>query len=93
MLATEEYTGRYATDPNYLLEYRDRIAAVTREDVQRAARRLLTPENFVVLIVGNKSDILLGDPKHDASVEAMASGHLTYLPLRDPLTMKPLSTP
>lgn len=89
-LVSEEWTGRMARDPQYFAQYRDRLAAVTAADVQRVARRVITPERFCVLLVGKKSDILLGDAKHDASVLTMAGGKITDLPLRDPLTMKPL---
>ncbi len=40
-LALEELTGRYAKDPEYFRNYADRINAVTVDDVQRVARRLL----------------------------------------------------
>ena len=51
-LAIEELTGRYAKDPKYFAEYRDRIAKVTAADVQRVARRLLDPAKLTVLVVG-----------------------------------------
>ncbi len=90
-LAMEEWTGRMARDPEYFARYRDRIAAITAQDVQRAARRVVTPENFCVLLVGKKSDVMLGDAKHDASVATMAGARgVTMLPLRDPLTMRPM---
>jgi zinc protease len=92
-LALEEFTGRYAKEPTYIATYRDRIRAVTPADVQRVARRLLDPSQFAVLIVGKKSDVLLGDGKHPSSVVALAGGPPVMLPLRDPLTMKPLATP
>ncbi len=89
-LAGEEFSGRYARDPEYFARYRERVNAVTKADVQRVARRVITPERFAVLLVGNKADILLGDPKHDVSIEKLAGGRITYVPLRDPATMKPL---
>jgi zinc protease len=93
-LAAEELTGRYQKDPNYFAEVRDRIRAVTAADVQRVARRLLDPAKLTVLMVGSTKDIMLGDPKHpDAQATAMAGGEPKRLPLRDPLTMKPMPNP
>ncbi len=38
---------------NFLEEYRDNVAKVTREDVQRVAKKYLHPDEFVILAVGN----------------------------------------
>ncbi len=57
------------------------------------ARRLLDPAGMTVLMVGKTSDILLGDGKHDARVDALAGGPPSRIPLRDPMTMKPMETP
>lgn len=93
LLAAEELTGRYARNPNYYAEYRDHIGAVTAADVQRVARKLLDPTKMAVLMVGNAGDMLKGDPGRDASITALAGHEPTRLPLRDPLTMKPMATP
>ncbi|MHB8079626.1 MAG: M16 family metallopeptidase [Candidatus Krumholzibacteriia bacterium] len=90
-LAVEELTGRYAKDPHYFAEYRDRVAAVTAADVQRVAQRLLDPAKMTFLLVGKVDDMLLGDGKHDVSLVGLAGGEPRRLPLRDPLTMKPLA--
>jgi predicted Zn-dependent peptidase len=92
-LAVEELTGRYLRDPGYYAEYRERVGRVTAADVQRVARRLLEPSKLAVLVVGNADDMLLGDPKRDARLTALAGGEPRRLPLRDPLTMKPISSP
>jgi zinc protease len=92
-LAAEEATGRYQRQPDYYATYRDRIAAVTAQDVQRVARRLLDPQKLLVLMVGNTADMLLGDPKHGAQVTALAGGEPRRLPLRDPMTMQPMANP
>jgi zinc protease len=90
-LAAEELTGRYDKDPRYYAEYAKRLDAVTAADVQRVARRLLDPGKLTVLMVGDTKDMLLGDDKHPASITKLAGGDPHRLPLRDPLTMKPMA--
>jgi hypothetical protein len=38
---------------DYLQTYRERVSAVTREEVQRVARRYVTPDRAVIVIVGD----------------------------------------
>ncbi len=83
--AADEYTKR---DPLYWSTYRDRIQAVTAADVQRVARQYLVPEKMITLVVGNQAEIAKGDGKHDVTIEKIAGGKVTELPLRDPMTMK-----
>lgn len=41
----------YATDPAALLDYENQVAAITAEDLQSAARRYMTRENYVQVLL------------------------------------------
>jgi len=84
--AQDEYTKRPA---DYWDTYRQRIAAVTADDVQRVAQKYLDPSKLVVLVVGNIDDITRGNPDHPeySLTKLAATGQIRRIPLPDPLTM------
>jgi zinc protease len=83
-----ELTG---TPDTYYETIRDRINAVTIADVQRVAQKYLTSEKAAILVVGGKAaDLEAGDKDHPGKLSEVAKLPVVKLPLRDPLTMKPL---
>ena len=78
---------------DYWRTYRDKVRALTAADLQRVAKAHLHPEDLVVLIVGKQSEIAPGDLEGRSSlakVVQLLGGKTTELPLRDPLTQKPI---
>jgi zinc protease len=90
--AQDEYTKRPA---DYWATYRDRIRAVTVEDVQRVAQKYLQPDKLVVLVVGNIDEITKGNPDRPqhSLLKIAKDGQIRRIPLPDPLTMVYPSTP
>jgi predicted Zn-dependent peptidase len=89
--AQDEFTGRYAREPDFWKKYRARLDAVGKEDVKRVAGKYLVPDRMAILIVGEKEQILLGHPDHDVKLASFAQGNIVELPLRDPMTMEPMA--
>ena len=85
--AFDELLGR---DSEYWQDWRRKIQAVRAQDVQRVARQYLRPDEMIFLVVGNWADISAGDPDRRASFEELVKGTPERLPLRDPLTLKPI---
>ncbi len=86
IFAQDEFTKRPA---DYWTTYRDRIRAVTADEVHRVAQKYLQPEKLVVLVVGNIDEIAKGNPdKPQHSLLKIAKdGQIRRIPLPDPLTM------
>jgi len=84
--AEDEYTGR---EKGYWDKYRDRIAAVTREDVLRVAQKYLHPDRLAILVVGKIEEVLKGNPdKPEYQFDKIAKDkEIKRIPLPDPMTM------
>jgi predicted Zn-dependent peptidase len=87
---------RFATDElvglphEHWRTYRQRVAAVDTAAVRAAAQKHIRPDQLIVLVVGNLDEIMKGSPDHpEASIAKF--GTVTRLPLRDPMTLKPLA--
>ncbi|MGA1489299.1 MAG: M16 family metallopeptidase [Planctomycetota bacterium] len=70
--------------------YRDRVRAITVEDIQRVAREHLDPAEMMIVLVGDWSEISPGDLDGRAKMADFFDGEATELPLRDPLTLEPI---
>jgi zinc protease len=83
--AADEFTGRTR---DYWDTYRDKVKAVSIDDIQRVARKFLHPDKMVILAVGNIEDMLKGNPdRQEFSFQKIGNGKITRIPLPDPLTM------
>ena len=87
---------RFATDElvglphEHWSTYRQRVEAVDAAAVRAAAQEHIRPDQLIVLVVGNIDEIMKGSPDHpEASIAKL--GPVTKLPLRDPMTLKPLT--
>jgi len=86
--AEEQFAG-WPTD--WWMDYREKIQAVSKAEVQRVARKYLDVTQAVILVVGKASEAEVGDEKdHPGLLEDVAAQPLRRLPLRDPLTLQPL---
>lgn len=74
---------------SYWYSYRENIRKVDGRAVREAAQKLIRPEEFVILVVGNVDEILKGHPDFP-EIQLSNLGPMTRLPLRDPLTLQPL---
>ena len=70
--------------------YRERVRAITVEDIQRVAREHLDPSKMAILVVGQWEDIEPGDLDGRAKMAEFFGGEATELPLRDPMTLEPI---
>jgi predicted Zn-dependent peptidase len=83
--ASDELLGR---PDGYWTAYRDRVQAVTLDQITKAMADNLDPAKMVMLVVGNLEEIMQGHPDHEAALTDF--GEITKLPLRDPMTLEPI---
>jgi zinc protease len=87
VFVTDEWTKR---PKDYWKTFRDKVRGVTREDLQRVARKHLDPDKMAILVVGDWDEIAPGDQEKRSSMNDFFGGRVKHLPLRDPLTLEPL---
>jgi zinc protease len=87
--------SRYALDEilgrphSYWVDYRDRVAAVTADEITSAMKKDLDPKTMIMLVVGNIEEIMKAHSEHEATLSDF--GEIHKLPLRDPMTLMPIS--
>jgi len=59
----------YDLPPDYLQTYRDKINAVTLEDVERVAKKYISPEKIAIVIVGDAGEILPQVKTYSSKIE------------------------
>jgi len=69
----------YELPHDYFDRYRENIGAISKSDVERVAQKYIDPEQVIIVIVGNASQIreplgTLGMPIHELDIEGMAVG-------------------
>jgi len=71
------------------MKYRDRLRALTPDEIQRVAQKYLRPGELAVLAVGEVDAMLKGNPdKPQFSISKLPGGQaVTRIALPDPLTM------
>ena len=88
--ANDEFTGRFEKNPAFWQKLRGRVEAIDKDEVQRVARKYLHPERAVIVVVGQRDEILKGHPDHPVKLGELSGGKVNELPLRDPVTLEPV---
>ena len=83
----DDYFSRLPED--YWQKYRQRVSAVTAEEIQRVAKKYMHPDRLVILAVGDADTMLRGNPDRPQYSIAKLAGDrgVVRIPLPDPLTM------
>jgi zinc protease len=85
IFVNDEWTRR---PDGYWQTFREKVQAVTPEDIQRVAAKYLDPSRMAIMVVGNWEEIYEGNAR--ASMRDFFGGNVVHLPLRDPLTLEPI---
>jgi len=74
---------------DYWQKYRQRVTAVTADEIQRVARKYLHSDQLVILAVGDVDTMLKGNPdRPQFSIDKLAGTRgVRRIPLPDPFTM------
>ena len=80
----------YGIPENYWTQYRQRIQSLTKDDIQRVAKKYLDPAKISFLLVGDIKEMEPGDPDHPGLLKDVAPLPIVKVPLRDPQTLKPI---
>lgn len=86
VFVADEWTRR---SPDYWRTWREKVSAVSKDDITRVAQRLLDPDQMAIFVVGKWDEIYPGDRTGRAKMSDFFGGNVEHLPLRDPLTMEP----
>jgi predicted Zn-dependent peptidase len=86
VFAVDELLGR---PHDYWKTYRDKVASIDAEAVVEAFNAKVHPNKMIILVVGNIAEIMAAHPDHNARISDF--GPITKLPLRDPLTLEPIT--
>jgi zinc protease len=73
----------YGLPDDYLELYIGRVLAVTKEDVERVARKYIDPDRVVIVVVGDRKKI-------EPGIEALKLGDLKTMTIRDVLGKPPV---
>lgn len=87
LFVTDEWTDR---PDGYWETYRDKVRAVTKDDILRVAKEHLDPNQMAIMVVGKWEEIAPGDLEGRASMDEFFDGRVTHKPLLDPLTQEPI---
>ena len=86
IFATDDLLGR---PHSYWATYREKMGAITADQIKTAMSRDIQPDKMIVLVVGNIGEIMKGHPDHEAKFTDF--GPIHNVPLRDPLTLEPIA--